>query len=95
MIDDEMMQRAQAVEAAGKAKFGESWSKFIAALGNRGIRQDQLVGVIQQQNGADLIAAAGREALIDAADDSHEANTVYSEIRDEERKKYRRSKGRS
>jgi hypothetical protein len=95
MMDEETMQRAAAVEAAGKARHGDNWPKFVSALGQRGINPDQLASVIAQPDAVDRIVDAGRDALINAADDSHEANLVYSEIRDEERKKYRRSRGRS
>jgi hypothetical protein len=95
-MNEDINERAALVDAAGKVKFGESvWPKLVAALGNTGVTPDQLVGVISQPNGVDLIAAAGRHALIDAADSDHEAAQAYAEIRDAERLKYRRSRGRA
>jgi hypothetical protein len=93
-MNEDINERAAQVDALGTQRHGANWSKFVSALGQRGVSPDELANAIRQANAVDLIVNAGREALIAQADDSHEANTTYAEIRDEERKKYRRSRGR-
>jgi hypothetical protein len=83
MSDDEQLnQRAAVVEAEGVHRFGEkAWRNYLGAIGKVSggqVSADELKTVIAQPNAADLMAQAGREALMRlASDGDDESSRVY------------------
>ena len=67
---DDLENRAAQVEREGQARYGDGWPKLMNAIGRanpNGIAPESLRQVLAQPNAADVIAAAGRDFLIDAA----------------------------
>jgi hypothetical protein len=51
-MNENLNERAAQVEAAGKQRFGDNWSKFISALGRRGVTQ--LTNAIQRPDTVEM-----------------------------------------
>jgi hypothetical protein len=95
MDQNEIQRRAQLVQQAAEAKFGkETIDAGINAMASRGIDQEQLVRALSQPDAHDKIYMMGRDALISAADSDPVAAARLSDIRAEERERYRRGKNR-
>jgi hypothetical protein len=72
------VQRVQQIEAEGKSHFGPTWDTYINAIGRvNGANQQQLATAMREVLATDdptsVIAAGGREALINLADGGDEA----------------------
>jgi hypothetical protein len=96
---DQLVARVQSVEEEGKQRFGhKEWGTYvgaIAAANPRGVDGAVMQHVLAQPNASDLIAMAGRDALIAAASNGDDqSNRAYSELRAQERREHRLSKGR-
>jgi hypothetical protein len=95
---DDLENRAAQVEREGQARFGDGWPKLVNAISRAnpgGVAPESMRQVLAQPNAADVIAAAGRDFLIDAATNGdRQSERDYSEIREKERAAHRRLKGR-
>ena len=82
-MTDDLESRAAAVERDGQARFGDGWPKLVNAIARanpNGIAPESLRQVLAQPNAADVIAAAGRDFLIDAATNGdRQSERDYSE----------------
>jgi hypothetical protein len=97
--NEKLAQRVQAVEADGKVRFGESWNKYISAIGKAAGGNPNLgaamVEVLKQPDPAQVIAESGREALLNLSDNGDDqASRDYFLIRERERSEWRAMKGR-
>jgi|SRR5271154_4237671 len=88
--------RAAQIETEGRTRFGDDWPRLLGAISKTpGLNQAALLEVMKQGNAVDLLAAAGRDSLINqASDGDRQADTTYSELRTREREKFRRLRGR-
>jgi hypothetical protein len=97
-MSDELIRRAEQVEAEGRSKYGESWGKFVDAISRvnpNGIPAEAMHQVLSRSDAADVFAAGGREAMINmASNGDREADRAYSLMRNEERRQYRLLRGR-
>jgi hypothetical protein len=95
---DDLENRAVQIDREGQTRYGDSWPKLMNAISRanpNGIAPESLRQVLAQPNAADVIAAAGRDFLIDAATNGdRQSEREYSEIREKERTAHRRLKGR-
>jgi hypothetical protein len=98
MADPDFDDRVRAADAAGKDKFGDNWPKLMGALGRRnpgGIPADAMRATLAQPHAVELLAAAGKDALLAAASDGdQDAEKAYTAIREEEREAHRQYKKR-
>jgi hypothetical protein len=97
-MSDELVRRAEQVEQEGRQRYAEDWPKFVDAISRmnpNGIAPEAMHAVLGQQNAADILAAGGKEALINLSDaGDKEAEYIYNEIRQRERKSHRLLRGR-
>jgi hypothetical protein len=99
MSDEQFVQRVQQVDQEGRQRFGDDWGRYMDAIGRANAGNSQLGTVLQhvvaQPNATDLIAAGGRDAMINLATNGDDAaNRAYSQMREAERREHRLSKGR-
>jgi hypothetical protein len=97
--EQQFVQRVQQVDQEGRQRFGDDWGRFMDAIGRANAGNSQLSAALQhviaQPNATDVIAAGGKEALITlATNGDDQANRTYSEMRANERREHRLSKGR-
>jgi hypothetical protein len=96
-MSDELIRRAEQVEAEGRSKYGDSWGKYVDAISKvnpNGVDPAAMHQVLSQSNAADILAAGGRTAMIALADTDEIASRDYARMRDQERKEHRLSRGR-
>jgi hypothetical protein len=95
---DELARRAEQVEAEGRSKYGENWSKYVDAIGRvlpNNVTPEAWRQVLDQADAVDRIAAGARDVMIAlASDGDDQANRTYSQMREEERREYRLLKNR-
>jgi hypothetical protein len=98
MADPDFDDRVKEVEAEGKDRYGDNWPRLIGALGRRnpgGISPDAMRQTLAQPHAVELLAAAGRDSLLDAASNGdRDAEKTYAAIREEEREAHRLYKKR-
>ena len=100
MNDQQLAEKANEVEKAGKAKFGEeAWSTMLGALSRMGVQPQQVADALRQPDAMDRFARAGREGLLNDLTNpdtaiSRQAEKIHCELRERERDFYRRSRGR-
>jgi hypothetical protein len=97
-MSDELVRRVQKVEQEGAEKYGDQWQTYISAISRAnpaGIPDEAWKPILDRPDAADVIAAGGREALINmATNGDDQANRAYSQMREAERREHRLSKGR-
>jgi hypothetical protein len=104
MDEHQLAARVQQVEAEGKSRFGDDWSKYVSAIGKVAGGNPQQLGaamreVLSQNDPATIVQQAGREALANLASGNvggvpdAEAERQWSAIRDRERREWRTLKG--
>jgi hypothetical protein len=99
VADEKFNRDVAAVEAAGKARFGDAWDTTInavrRAVGPAGIEEGAMRQILNTADPAGLLHNAGREQLLNEADSGNkESEFAYSEMRAKEREQHRRLKGR-
>jgi hypothetical protein len=96
--DQQFVARVQRVDEEGRQRYGDQWGVLLDAISKQnpqGINNDVMAHVVAQPNAADILAAGGRDAMINlaTAGDQH-ADRAYSQMREAERREYRLLKGR-
>jgi hypothetical protein len=85
-MSDDLVRRAEQVEQEGRTRYGDDWSKYVDAIGRmnpNGIAPEAMHAVLGQQNAADILAAGGKEALVNLSDaGDREAEREYAKIRE-------------
>jgi hypothetical protein len=110
MDEQQLFQKAKDLDDAGKARYGDNWSRMIDALGKTGQAAAVQQLVLSQSDPTEAIGHLGKQALLLRADalapkgdtfvDSGEqpdraASAAYSEIRIAERERHRKLRGRT
>ena len=94
-VHNAIQARAKAVEQQAEAKYGaEMFRAGISALAAQSVDPEAVTRMIMKPNAADLVMAAGRDAMIKAADNDTAAARQYAELREKERAAHRKLKGR-
>jgi hypothetical protein len=99
MDENQLAAKVLEIETEGKSRHGDAWGKYVDAIARANSNNPQLGAamkeVLGQPDPCAIIAAGGREALINLADQGDEAaDRTYAKIREAERQEYRTLRGR-
>ena len=99
--EQELAQRAQVVDARGREKYGnEVWPELVASLSRAGITGQPVAQALVQPDAVDRFARTARECLLNEMSNtadtsvSRNAEATYNDIREKERERFRKLKGR-
>jgi hypothetical protein len=81
MDEQQHAQRLAAVDAEGRARYGDdTWMTMCNAMGQQGVNRDALGAIVAAPNAVSQLAKVGQEALLLSMQQSERINT--SEYRD-------------
>jgi hypothetical protein len=97
--DQQFVARVQKVDDEGRQRYGDQWGVLLDAISKQnpqGINNDVMAHVVAQPNAADILGAAGKDAMIHLATaGDQQVDRQYSQMREEERRQWRILKGRT
>src|SRR5262245_51098875 len=100
--DEQLAQRASAVDTQGRQIYGDdTWTTMCNAIGRQGITPQALAPVVMRGDAVSRLAEVGQEAMLSEMQNGRpsdafvkECNSAYSLLRSRQREEHAKIKGR-